>query len=268
MRTAFVVALALVTVLLTTASTGLPPSETLRSSLAGEEVRLTTPGDGIEPKGLVVWFHGQGGNVNDRVDGPWLDALRREGYAIASSNFHAQSWGNEASTRDAELLVDWAEEQTGLPVSLWVSGSMGGSVSLNALIYGVQAPPCWYGVKPAISLTQMDEVPGGPGFIRKAFAGVPPVERDPVQNIDALPVSVRYRIVASRDDQWVIFKENAGPLTVGLRERGAAVSQLLVEGLHDDPSHFNSRDLVAFADSCLAELEGGGVSETSSAQAG
>lgn len=253
MRSAFVIALALVAVLLTTGSTGQPPSETLRGSLAGEEVRLTTPGEGIEPKGLVVWFHGQGGNVNDRIDGPWLDALRREGYAIASSNFHAQSWGNPASTRDAELLVDWAEEKTGLPVTLWVSGSMGGSVSLNALIHGVKAPNCWYGVKPAIALTEMDEVPGGPGFIYKAFAGQVPPDRNPVANVGSLPVSVRYRIVASRGDQWVIFKENAGPLSSGLRERGADVTQLIVEGFHDDPSHFNARDLVAYADSCLDE---------------
>ncbi len=263
MRSAFVIALALVAVLLTTGATGQPPSETLRGSLAGQEVRLTTPGEGIEPRGLVVWFHGQGGNVNDRIDGPWLDALRRNGYAIASSNFHAQSWGNPASTRDAELLVDWAEEKTGLPVTLWVSGSMGGSVSLNALIHGVKPPRCWYGVKPAIALTEMDEVPGGPGFIFKAFAGKVPPDRNPVANVAGLPVEVRYRIVASRGDQWVIFKENAGPLSSGLRSRGADVTQLVVEGFHDDPSHFNARDLVAYADSCLDE-----ASLEDSAQAG
>jgi hypothetical protein len=242
---------ALLLVFVTTAASGEHPNETVRSSLAGESVRLSLPGGGAEPKGLVIWFHGQGGNVNDRVDGPWLDALRRDGWAIASSEFHDQSWGNPASTSDADRLVAWAEKMTGVPVRLWVSGSMGGSIALNAMTHGVPAPPCWYGVKPAISLKQMDHVPGGPAYIRDAFHGEVPADRNPVQNIDRLPADTRYRIVSSRQDQWVMYDENTRPLVRKLSARGADVSLLTVNGLHDDPSHFNASDLVDYADSCL-----------------
>jgi hypothetical protein len=251
MKAALVTAGALVLVFVTTAASGEHPNETVRSSLAGEQVRLSLPGGDAMPKGLVIWFHGQGGNVNDRVDGPWLDALRRDGWAIASSEFHAQSWGNPASTADAARLVEWAEKMTGTKVRLWVSGSMGGSIALNAMTHGVPAPPCWYGVKPAISLKQMATVPGGPGFIRAAFGGDVPADRNPVQNIDKLPTDTRYRIVSSRQDQWVIYNENTRPLVRKLGARGAEVSLLTVKGLHDDPSHFNARDLVAFANTCL-----------------
>lgn len=251
MRGALVVALAAVLVLLTTGASGERPKETVRSTLAGQSVRLSLPGGDVEPKGLVVWFHGQGGNVNDRVDGPWLDALRRDGWAIASSQFHRQSWGNAASTRDTALLLDWAREQTGAEVRVWVAGSMGASIALNAMIHGVEPPPCWYGVKPAIALTEMDEVPGGPGYIKRAYGGAVPADRNPVANVDRLPARTRYRIVSSEEDEWVVWDENTRPLVTGLEARGVETSVLDVEGPHADPSHFSARDLVAFARSCL-----------------
>lgn len=225
----------------------------LRDTLAGQEVRLSMPAGEGRPKGIAVWFHGQGGNADNRVEGPWLDALRRDGWAVASSDFHETSWGNAASTDDTRRLVEWSEEQTGLEVKLWVSGSMGGAVSLNALNFGVRPPPCWYGVKPAISLTQMNNVPGGRRYIATAFRGPVPPERDPVRNLRSLPTEPRYRVVASKDDHWVIFDQNSGPLIATLTQRGADISWLRVTGLHDDPSHWNVADLVEFADSCAGE---------------
>ncbi|MCR6033405.1 hypothetical protein GGQ22_18490 [Nocardioides sp. zg-579] len=225
---------------------------TIRSTLAGQSVRLSLPGP--EPKGVVVWFHGQGGNVNDRVDGPWLDALRRDGWAVASSEFHSQSWGNAASTKDTRLLQEWAEKQAGAEVRLWVSGSMGASIALNALTHGVQAPPCWYGVKPALDLTRMDQVPGGPGYIRRAYGGGPvPADRNPIDNVDRLPTETRYRVVSSKQDEWVAYDENTQPLVEQLRSRGADITLLDVKGGHADPSHWNARDLVAYADSCAGK---------------
>lgn len=248
-RVAIVAVLAGLLAIFTTGASGEKPGQVVRSSLAGESVRLTYPTG--EPKGLAIWFHGQGGNVNDRIDGPFLSALRRDGWVIASSNFHAQSWGNEASTEDTRLLVEWAQDKTGLPVTLWVSGSMGGSVSLNALTHDVAAPACWYGVKPAINLRGMQNVPTAPRFIGLAYGGNIPPDRNPVDNVDSLPLDVRYRVVASPDDQWVPLAENAGTLASQLDARGADITYLPAEGPHEDPSHWNADDLVDFADSCL-----------------
>ncbi len=251
MRLMGVVVVALLVALLLSAPSGERAGTTVRSELAGESVRLTLPTG--EPKGLVVWFHGQGGNVNDRIDGPFLSALRRDGWAIASSNFHSQSWGNPASTEDAALLLKWADEHTGMDPAVWVSGSMGGAVSLNAMLHGVPPPPCWYGVKPAIALNRMQAVPGAPGFIRAAFGGPVPQDRDPVANLDVLPLDTRYRVVSSKEDQWLAYDENAGPLISTLVSRGAEISELRVTGRHDDPSHWNAADLVAFANTCLGD---------------
>lgn len=256
MRAALVALLAGLLVYAIHAPSGEVAGTVVRSKIAGQDVRLDMPtGDG-DPRGLAIWFHGQGGNVNDRIDGPFLSALRREGWAIAASDFHQQSWGNPASTDDAARLVAWAEKQAGIPVTLWVSGSMGGSTSLNALVHGVQPPACWYGVKPAISLTKMQDVPAGPRFIAAAYGGPVPSDRDPVRNVDALPDDVRYRVVASPMDQWVGFGDNGGLLYAGLKTRGVDVTMRLATGMHQDPSHWDATDLVDFADSCVGTSSG------------
>lgn len=249
---------AISTLLLSSALVGFSTVETgelqatqVTTTLDGQEALLTLPaGDGT-PKGLVLFFHGQGGTASNKIEEPWLESLSRDGFAIASGDLHITSWGNEASTTDVRNLIDWAEEQTGLTTSVWVSGSMGGAVSLNAMNFGIESPTCWYGVKPAISLTQMDKVPGGPGYIKKAYAGAVPPERDPVKNLDSLSIATRYRVVASPQDHWVIYDQNAGPLINTLESNGAAVSLLEAEGLHMDPSHFNNFDVVDFANSCV-----------------
>ncbi len=250
MRVAVVAMLALVMGLFLGAPSGEQAGSVVRGELEGQPARLTLPTGDAPPKGLVMWFHGQGGSVNDRVDGPFLRALTRDGYAIASSSFHYQSWGNEASTDDTVRLMQWAEEKVGLPVTLWVSGSMGASISLNALLHDVAPPSCWYGVKPAISLNRMDAVPTGNKFIDLAYDGVVPVERNPVRNLAALPADVRYRVVASPDDTWVPINQNGGALVSQLDARGVDASYLAATGPHEDPSHWDSGDLVDFARSC------------------
>ncbi len=94
----------------TSVSTGERDGTVVRDNLAGQAVRLSLPAGDGEPKGIALWFHGQGGGADHRVESPWLEALRRDGWVIASSDFHATSWGNEASTEDTRRLVEWAEE--------------------------------------------------------------------------------------------------------------------------------------------------------------
>lgn len=238
---------------LTMVDAGELPGAAVRSELAGQPVLLSLPGEGIEPKGLVLWFHGQGGGVDVRMADPFLDTLRRDGWAVASSDYHRASWGNRASTRDVRLLTGWARDRTGLEPTLYVAGSMGAAVSLNAMLHGVRPPRCWYAVRPAIALTRMDAVPGATRFIRRAFDGPVPASRDPVANLAALPAEIRYRVVASRDDPWVAYDENAEPFVRSLGARGVEVSEVTVYGGHDDDSHFNGRDVLAFANSCLAQ---------------
>jgi dienelactone hydrolase len=262
-------ALAVIVVLATaTATAEAPTGSVIYGRVKAQDVRLSIPPTS-DPKGIAVYFHGQNGGVDNRMDEPWLQSLVRSGWIVASSDFHTDSWGNEASTEDTENLIAWAEEQTdGQPVRLYVSGSMGATVSLNAMTHGITAPPCWYGVKPAIDLTKMDAVPGADRIIREAFGGDVPYDRNPVNTIDSMPTQTRYRLVTSPEDTWVREAENASRLAAGLEQRGAEVSVLLVHGTHDDPSHFDADDLVRFADACADGSGDGEGSDTTNANAG
>jgi hypothetical protein len=249
-----------------TATAEAPTGSVIYGRVKAQDVRLSMPPTN-HPKGIAIYFHGQNGGVDNRMDDPWLQALVRAGWVVASSDFHTDSWGNEASTEDTANLIAWAEDQTGnMPIKLYVSGSMGGTVSLNAMTHDDLVPPCWYGVKPAVDLTKMQNVPGGPRIIREAFGGNVPFDRNPVNTINELPTTTRYRMVTSPEDTWVRESENSGPLAAGLESRGADASVLEVHGTHDDPSHFDIDDLLEFAASC-ASAKGEAVSNGGTANA-
>jgi hypothetical protein len=237
----------------TTATAEAPTGSVIYGRVKAQDVRLSMPPT-HHPKGMAIYFHGQNGGVDNRMDEPWLQALVRAGWAVASSDFHTDSWGNAASTDDTTNLIAWAEQQThNMPIKLYVSGSMGGTVSLNAMTHAGLVPPCWYGVKPAVDLTKMQNVPGAMRIIREAFGGAVPSDRNPVNTISQMPTATRYRMVTSPQDTWVRESENTGLLAAGLEARGADVSVLQVHGTHDDPSHFDVDDLLAFAGSCEDE---------------
>jgi hypothetical protein len=244
--------LAVLLVLGTMTATAEPPTgSVIYGRVKAQDVRLSIPPTN-DPKGIALYFHGQNGGVDNRMDEPWLQALVRSGWIVASSDFHTDSWGNEASTEDTTNLIEWAESQTDdAPIRLYISGSMGASVSLNAMTHAELVPPCWYGVKPAVDLTKMDNVPGADRIIREAFGGEPPFDRNPVNTITQMPTQTRYRMVTSPEDTWVKEAENTGRLAAGLEGRGAEVSVLTVHGTHDDPSHFDAEDLVQFAEGCV-----------------
>ena len=258
--------IALLLVLATaTATAEAPTGSVIYGRLKGQDVRLSIPPTD-QPKGIAIYFHGQNGGVDNRMDEPWLQALVRDGWVVASSDFHTDSWGNEASTEDTTNLLDWAQEQTDrMPIRLYVSGSMGGTVSLNAMTHAHLAPACWYGVKPAVDVTKMGNVPGAERIIREAFGGDVPSDRNPVNTISQLPTSTRYRMVTSPEDTWVKESENTGRLAEGLEARGAEVSVLVVHGAHNDPSHFDVDDLLRFAASCEdgGHVDGGGTANAS-----
>src|SRR3712207_684392 len=100
------VALAFMLVMATaTATAEAPMGSVIYGQLWDDQhVRLSIPPTD-EPRGIAVFFHGQNGHVDNRMDEPWLQALVRSGWVVASSDFHTDSWGNKASTRDTRELV-------------------------------------------------------------------------------------------------------------------------------------------------------------------
>ena len=243
------IVLAIALVAFTAGSTGEREGSVVRDVIGQQDVRLSIPTTD-DPRGIALFFHGQTGGVDNRMDEPWLQALVRDGWIVGSSDFHTASWGDAESTEDTIALEEWAEKTTGEEVELFVSGSMGAAVSLNALTHGVEAPTCWYGVKPAVDITKMGAVPKARQLIREAYGEVVPLDRNPVNTISELSTDTRYRMVSSFADPWVKRRENTDVLASRLLKMGAEVTVLTAKGTHDDPSHFDVHDLVDFAATC------------------
>lgn len=243
--------LAFLLVLLTTGASGEHPAEQVRGTLDGQKVRANLPPT-TKPKGVALYFHGQGSNYNHKMDSSWLDALRRDGWVVASSMFHRENWGNPVSTADTMALWDWAEEQGGGEVKLYIGASMGGTTSLNALLHADRTAPCWYGVKPAVDMATMDNVPGANRYISQAYGGRPyPRDRNPIDSAYKLArTGTQFRFVASPRDPYVPFELNTQAMVDRLTEFGGDVSLRVVDGPHDDPSHYSAHDIVAFANAC------------------
>ena len=236
----------------TTASTGEQSGSVVRSNLDGQAVRLSLPSGDGEPKGIALWFHGQGGGANHRVESPWLDALRRDGWVIASSDFHETSWGNEASTEDTRRLIEWAEDEDRprrRAVGLGLHGRRGqpqrppvrgrGAAVLVRREARDQPDPDGQRARRAASSSRAPTTAPCPPSATRCATSTP------------LPLDTAYRVVASKDDHWVLYDQNTEPLIDTLVERGADVSLLPARGLHEDESHWDAPDLLDFADTCL-----------------
>lgn len=218
---------------------------THRTEINGQNLRLDDPISG-DVNGVAVWFHGQGGRADTRMNEDWLNSLREQGWAVASGDLAGESWGNQAGVDAVGDLVRWAEEETGNPVKLLVAGSMGGLTSLNALAQGEVSAQCWYGTMPVLDQTTVGNVPDADSQINAAFNGSVPVQFIPTEA--ELPV-MQYRVVASPGDTWVPKAKNADRLAEVVPS-GAVLSDLSVNGEHGDASHFSAADLTQFAAGC------------------
>lgn len=225
-------------------------SLTQRTVINGQNVRLDLPTSGTV-EGLALWFPGQGSNVDDRMDESWLNSIRAQGWAIASSDYHGNAWGNASAVQDAKDLIAWAQVQSGRPAGLFVSASMGSTTSLNALREGV-APFCWYGTHPVVDLGTVNALPNSAVQIASAYSYRSTEAGNPVVHLATLPFNTKYRIIASAGDTLVPPTLNGDTLELYLASRGYDVSSMTVSGDHGDASHFNDEDLATFAKGCLA----------------
>ncbi|MGO4653013.1 hypothetical protein AB4068_15120 [Arthrobacter sp. 2RAF22] len=222
-------------------------AETVTETVNGQKMRVDLAAGAS--KGLAIWFHGQGGDANTRMNEAWLNGLRLGGWAVASADFHGNAWGDPAAVQDVAALAKWAQDKAGQRATLYIAGSMGGLTSLNAMEQGGNVPDCWYGVMPVVDENTVSDVLDATAQIQLAYGGRVPAASIPARNLNTLP-SVKYRILSSPDDTWVPVKANADVLATGLKGAGRDVSTLATTGQHGDPSNFNESDLLAFADSC------------------
>ncbi|MHA4848750.1 hypothetical protein L1080_004280 [Rhodococcus sp. MSC1_016] len=224
---------------------------TVRTWLGTEQVRLDRPLVG-DAKAVALYFHGQGGNVDDRMGSPWLNTLREAGWSVASGDLNLVSWGNPQSVNAAANLQKWAEETAGAPVKLIVAGSMGAAVSLNALGAGAVSAPCWYGFQPVVDLNSVGNVPGQAAQITAAYGASIPDTSNPITGAAKLP-DIDYHVLASPGDTQVPKAAN-GDRLANIVPDPKRLTQAAATGEHGDQSHFNPIDLGTFARGCVGKL--------------
>lgn len=223
-------------------------NRTTTAELDGQTVRIDMPLTG-EPQAVAIWFHGQGGDANFRMNEPWLNAIRERGWAVASADLGGNHWGAPGTVERVDALNKWIAAQTDAPIRLHIAGSMGALASLNAMSSGTSVE-CWYGTMPVVDLERVASVPDASEQITEAHGGEPSASSNPARGLDRLPADTRYRVLYSESDTWVPAEDHAIPMLEALESVGATVGALEVTGEHGDPSHFDADDLANFAASC------------------
>src|SRR3954466_5271262 len=69
-----------------TATAEAPTGSVIYGRIKAQDVRLSIPPT-RHPKGIAIYFHGQNGGVDNRMDEPWLQALVRPGWIVGPSDF-------------------------------------------------------------------------------------------------------------------------------------------------------------------------------------
>jgi alpha-beta hydrolase superfamily lysophospholipase len=129
------------------------------------------------------------------MNAPWLNAVRAKGWAVASSDYHLNAWGNARAVADVKALVAWTEKESGHGAKIFIAASMGSVNSLNAMLDGGVAPKCWYGVSPIVDLTTIGAVPNAATEIEAAYGSNLAAASNPATRMAGLPTNTKFRIL-------------------------------------------------------------------------
>lgn len=113
---------------------GVTPQDATDS--AGQAVRYWLPPDGSTSGVLLIWCHPAGGTVGlgpGYFSYPLIHAAIQEGWAVAASNMHGDSWGNASALTDLTNLVTLVNNLRTVTKVVLVGASMGGTAVSNAI---------------------------------------------------------------------------------------------------------------------------------------
>lgn len=223
--------------------------QSLAATADGQELRLDVPAAAV---GLAVLFPAAGGSAESTLAGPVASGLRASGWAVASSDFHGNSWGSPVSTDDTVALIEWAQSSSGLVPTLFVAEGMGASTSIAAMSRTARSVPCWYGAGPLVDLASAAaSSPTVSTEISTAWGGVPTPEDNPLAMATTLSIDTTFRLAYGSVSGAAGDDANVLALASVLADNGADVQTVQWEGTTDDLSLLDPADVIAFAEGCL-----------------
>jgi hypothetical protein len=233
----------------------------------GQDIRLlvsnNTPVSGSYP--LVIYFHDHGDDeteVGDTADARIgvIRALLAHGYIVASTNAHSDSgadaWGNDDCLADYEHLYDYCTGEYNISRVMALAEGTGGIAGLLSVAGGAIPFTGWCGIAPACDLDDMatldwlSEIETAYGITyppswETATAGHNPVALDG----DLFPL--RMRFYASNSDVPIDRPSNTDVMHDVVAAYAIEHEVVACTGTHDDPSHFDPLDVVAFFERCV-----------------
>jgi pimeloyl-ACP methyl ester carboxylesterase len=218
----------------------------------GDQYRIWTPTTGAHET-LIVFCHGSGeslagGWVHNSVDGRRQISMRAlsEGYSVAYCDARGESWGNQSSVDAVSALVARARSlNPGLTKVIFYGHSMGGAVSVNAVVRGgISGVAGWMGTDAVANLQSLYDhgytgvydaygvAPDGSDFAAKT-AGY-----DPIYHPASAFAGLRMRWYASPDDTAVTKSDNSDTLHAVAESTAAEAVIVTQSGVHGSPFHF------------------------------
>jgi pimeloyl-ACP methyl ester carboxylesterase len=243
----------------------------LSSDVNGQGIRIWIPKnyDSRYPLPLVVLGHGYGGNENWIWNGqaaelnperPYFQYLVNAGYIVASSYANGDNWGNQNGVDSIGNLIDYVRKHYAIGPVFLMGASMGATTTLNYINQHKGEIAGWVGLYPVCSLRNMFDN-GWSATITSAYnitGGNPYAQAtsgyDPLLVSSSRYTGVPIRIYASPSDVTVTWTQNAKALTNKLAGLSKECVLVPCSGVHGDPSHYMTNDVVEFFQRCMSTL--------------
>ncbi len=211
-----------------------------------------------QPVKLVIYFHGSGTNQLNPFTDPnsktIIDKLLSEGYIVATSQAHGNSWGNQASQDDYLALYNYINTNYNVSEVTYIGHSMGGLASLSMMSKNtISKAKSWYGIMPVTNLADAYSVPSFVPDIESAYsfsggANYPAATAgyDPQLLVTSTYSARRYIMTASPSDVLVSKANNSDLFNTKMLSGNISSSVITASGVHGDISHFIPKDVTSF----------------------
>lgn len=231
----------------------------------GVDIRVLVPGNHAVGASypVVLYHHGQGETYTAvTADTLKLGVVRNllgNGYIVAGSSQHGNSWGSDAGTADMLHLYNYIIANYGSTLrTIQFSQSAGGPSGLlcSTVDFAVPLTKGWFGIYPCCDLAwcyangfdaDIDTAYGIDGTpYATATAG-----HDPVLLAATKFDNLRMRFYASDGDLVVHKPDNTDVLRTLVTGHATELALVTCTGTHGDPTHFRPTDVSAFCARCI-----------------
>lgn len=224
-----------------------PPEAHVENLVVDGQAALALVPGKTQPRGLVIYLHGFGGNhesLQSADQAGIADRLVADGYVVAASDAHFDAFGNAESQQAYVDLARELRDRYSTSRTFLLAESMGTVAALQIVAH--DQIPDLVGMVAISGLTDLDTVAGTEfePLLRQAYGGrLPTGAENPARLSASAFAGTRLRFYVTEGDDLVVSAENATPFVT--KVQGVAdVSVVQCTGGHVDASCFQPDDIA------------------------